>query len=74
MLEWTMSDAPDLTTWQQIGALLGTAIAGLGIGRVSKRDAKLIEAIGKMERTLADSLSELRADIRLLLDRGEHPR
>lgn len=66
-----MSDAPDLTTWQQLGALLGTAIAGLGIGRVSKRDAKLIEAIQQMEHTLDKRLEQLRGDIRLLLDRGE---
>lgn len=66
-----MSDANDLTTWQQLGALSAAILGGLGIGRVSKRDAAVVDAITKMERTLDRRLGDLHTDIKLLLDRGE---
>ncbi len=68
-----MSDQPDSTTWQHIGALLATAAASLGIGRATKRDQieDVVKAIQSMESTIGRQLSELSAEIKVLLDRGE---
>ncbi len=60
----------DLTTWQQLGALVVSLLGGLGIGRASKRE-QIVEAIQKMEHTMETQLGALRSDIKLLLDRGE---
>lgn len=65
-----MSDPPDLTTWQQIGALIAAILGGLGIGRASKRE-QIVEAIQKLEHTMDKRLSALHTDITVLLDRGE---
>jgi hypothetical protein len=71
---------PDLTTWQQIGALVGTAAAAIGIGRATKKDDHLlvVDAIEKMQEVIGREIgglrldvSGLRTDIRILLDRGE---
>ena len=70
-----MTEGNDLTVWQQIGALVGTAFTGLGLGRVSKRGrdatAHIVTAIQQMEHTLDRRLSDLHTDIKLLLDRGD---
>lgn len=66
-----MSDGgPDLTMWQQLGALAGTALAAIGVGRATKGE-RIVEAIQKMERTLDTRFAEMHSDIKLLLDRGE---
>jgi hypothetical protein len=71
-----MSEPQDTTTWQHIGALVGTAAAALGIGRASKRDQSeaIVDAIREMEKTLESRLIEVNTGIKLLLDRGNHTR
>jgi hypothetical protein len=71
-----MSEPPDHMTWTNIGAVIGSVLTGLGIGRATKRDRAedVVDAIREMAHTLDTRLADLHADIKLLLDRDDRRR